>query len=84
MENDLSFPPALRWRPPTPRPAPVTEEHHCAPGCVHLSEAYRRGKEVGAREERERQQEGFPAAWAFWAGVLLTSLVWIAVAGLGR
>jgi hypothetical protein len=84
--TDLSFPESLRYRHPLPpRDVPVVaEEPHCPRDCVHLSESWRAGYVAGRRDERERGGEGFPARWAFWVGAAVTSLLWIAAAGLGR
>lgn len=84
-DDNLRFPPSLRW--PAPRDIPVTEEHHCAPGCPHLAEARRRGHEEGARAERERQdrREGSVALAvivAFLAGLFVASMIRLSLAWL--
>ena len=70
--SDMEIPHWLRYHPPLPpRDVEVLcAEQHCDPGCVHMTESYRRGFEAGARAERERQERqpgGLAVAMTFLA-----------------
>jgi hypothetical protein len=73
MSHEFDIPNSLRWPTPLPRDVEVVaEEHHCSRDCVHLAEAARKGFELGARAERERQdcREGTVALVAVWSFAL--------------
>lgn len=82
--SDYDIPPSLRYpRTPPPRDIGViAEEHHCAPGCIHMREAWKRGAEAGARAERECVERHVSGVAGMAAVALLNGLALLTLAAL--